>query len=111
MKINHRTKYLVCVGFLATMALIVGLTCYNQISEKVAISLYGGPLFIYFTLARYFHAGEVFNIILLFLVNFGYLAVLLFPLNFIFRSFKWEYFFIQLSFFIAHLAIGIILAT
>ena len=109
MKMNHQIKYMVCVGVPSILAIVIGLCFPHRINEKVAVFCFGGPAFIYVTLARFFHAGELFNCVLFSTVITGYLAAFLAPLYYIFRSFKWSLVFVQIGLGIVHFRIGLVL--
>ncbi len=107
MNINYRIKFMICVIVPAVLIVIIGgTTICHHINEKVVCVSFGVPLYIYISLARFFHAGEPFNIFLLFIVSAGYLAIFLAPLYYIFRSFKWSLFFVQIGLGIIHFLIG-----
>ncbi|UCC95938.1 MAG: hypothetical protein JSW40_04105 [Candidatus Omnitrophota bacterium] len=106
MKINHRIKYILCVGILSILAIVIGLTIPHRINEQAGVFCFGVPLFIYLTLARLFHAGEIFNIVLFSIVTTGYIAAFLSPLYYIFRSFRWSLVLVQTGLVIVHFMIG-----
>ncbi|MEE9505245.1 MAG: hypothetical protein V3V90_08935 [Thermodesulfobacteriota bacterium] len=106
MSINPKVKFAVCVGFLTFLAVVIGMLFQHSINERFALFCWGGPLYVYLNLARAFHAGEAFNFVLIFVVFAGYLALLLSPLYFIFRSFKWPFVFAQIGLIIVHFMIG-----
>jgi len=106
-RIDHRVKYLTLVVIPSILLVIIGGSRYcHYIDQTFAIVVFGGPLIIYFGLARAFHAGEIFNIFLLFFVSAGYLAILFAPLLYIFRSFKWSLLTLQATLFAIHLLLG-----
>ena len=109
MKMNHRIKYIVCVGGPAILAIVIGLTIPHRINEQAGVFCFGAPLLIYLNLARLFHAGEFFNIVLFSIVITGYIAAFLAPLYYIFRSFKWSLVFVQIGLGIVHFLIGLVL--
>ncbi len=102
---------MVCVGATVVLAMTLGLSLQHSLDEKFALVLFGGPLFIYFNLARLFRAGELFNFALLGVAITGYLAIFLAPLYYIFRSFKWPLVFVQTGLVIVHFFIGLVLVV
>ena len=109
MKINHQIKYIVCVLVAVAIAMVLSFTMQYSIDEEVAVVLSGGSLMIYFDLARLFHAGDIFNIVLLAVVFAGYIAAFLAPLYYIFRSFKWSLVLVQTGLITVHFLIGLVL--
>jgi hypothetical protein len=103
---RHQIIYVICILALALSALIIALTIPHRINETFALASFGVPVYVYSTLARVFHAGELFNTALLFVVSACYLAILLAPLYYILRSFKWSLVLVQLAFGIVHFLIG-----
>jgi len=109
MRTHHRVTFFVCIATMTASALIVGLVFQHQVSEKVAIHLFGPPLYIYLAGARQLHAGKIFNIISMLFIFFTYLAVLFSPSYYILRSFKWRLVVIQTTFILIHLLVGAIM--
>jgi hypothetical protein len=88
-------KYMVCVLLLAGTAIVCGLVFNRSITREIAMFCYALPLMFYLTLARTFHAGNPFNVILFSTVFTAYFGVMLLPMYFAFASRKWSYVFIQ----------------
>ena len=106
MRVNHKVKFGLCVGILAILAILIGIFFGPGMNEKFAVFCWGGPLYIYLVLGRAFKEGQVFNIILGFVVFAGYLAVLLWPLYHLLKSFKWPLVIAQVGMLIIHFLIG-----
>jgi len=99
----------VCVVAIVAIAVTLAFTMQHSIDEQVGLILSGGLLVIYVYLARLFHAGEHFNIVLLIVVFTCYIAVFLAPLYYIFRSWKWSLVLVQIGLIIVHFLIGLLL--
>jgi hypothetical protein len=106
---DYRVKYVLCVAAATGLAMVLAFSLQYRVSEDAAVFLFGGPIFIYFGLARVFHAGEVFNIILMAVVFAGYLAILFAPLYYIFRSHRLLPIIAQVVFISLHFLIGLAL--
>jgi len=109
MKMNHQGKYVACVAGTTALAMILAFSMPYSVNEELAVFLFGGPLFVYFGLARAFRGGELFNVVLFGVVCAGYLAVLLAPLYSIFRSNKRSLVIVQAGFVTSHFLIGLAL--
>ena len=106
MKKGALLKYLLCVLLLAGITIVCGLVFYQSINEKIAVLCCAVPLMTYLTLARAFHAGNSFNIILFCTVFTCYFGVLLLPMYFAFVSRKRSYVIIQAVVAAMHFVIG-----
>ena len=109
MKMDHRVKYVLCVAAATALAMVLAFSLQHRVDEDAGVFLFGGPIFIYLGFARVFRAGEVFNIILLAVVFAGYLAILLAPLYYIFRSRRLSPVIAQVVFISLHFLLGLAL--
>lgn len=109
MGMDHRVKYVLCVAAATGLAMILAFSLQYRVGTEAAVFLFGGPIFIYFGFAHVFQAGEVFNIILMAVVFAGYLAILLAPLYYLFRSHRLSPVIAQIVFIGLHFLIGLAL--
>ena len=105
MKMNHQSKFIICVAAIVVPVIVAGLFFPHSINQTFAVFMCGGPLYIYLGLARSFSAGEHFSIVLFCIVFSGYTATFLAPLYFIFRSYKRSLLIAQIGLVIVHFLI------